>query len=118
MTYREPKHHDLEVVKNQCADRDYMVKVSIPEFTCVCPRTGQPDYAIIDIHYIPDKYIVELKSLKLYMVGFRNFGIFHEHVTNKIMDDFKNVSNPRKIEVFARFNPRGGISTIVESRWP
>jgi len=118
MPYREPKHHDLEVVENEYTDRDYMVKVSIPEFSCVCPRTGQPDYAIIDIHYVPDKYIVELKSLKLYIVGFRNFGIFHEHVTNKIMDDFKNVSNPRKIEVFGRFNPRGGISTIVESRWP
>ena len=65
MTSRKPSHQDLEVVENQYADRDYVVKVSIPEFSCVCPRTGMPDYAIIDIHYIPDKHIVELKSLKL-----------------------------------------------------
>ena len=118
MAPREPSHKDLEVVKNQYADRDYVVKISIPEFSCVCPRTGMPDYAVIDIHYIPDKYIVELKSLKLYMVGFRSLGIFHEHVTNKIMDDFKKASSPRKIEVWGRFNPRGGICTVVESRWP
>ena len=118
MTTNEPSYQDLEVVENQYVDRDYAVKVSIPEFSCVCPRTGLPDYATIDIHYIPDKYIVELKSLKLYMVGFRNLGIFHEHVTNKIMDDFKKASCPRKIEVWGRFNPRGGICTLVESRWP
>ena len=118
MTPRKPSHRDLEVVDNQYVDRDYMVKVSIPEFSCVCPRTGMPDYAVIDIHYIPDKYIVELKSLKLYIVEFRNIGIFHEHVTNKIMDDFKKAASPRKIEVWGRFNPRGGICTVVESRWP
>ena len=118
MAPREPSHKDLEVVKNQYGDRDYVVKISIPEFSCVCPRTGMPDYAVIDIHYIPDKYIVELKSLKLYMVGFRDLGIFHEHVTNKIMDDFKKASSPRKVEVWGRFNPRGGIYTVVESRWP
>ena len=118
MTSRKPSHQDLEVVENQYVDRDYIVKVSIPEFSCVCPRTGMPDFAVIDIHYIPDKYIVELKSLKLYMVGFRDLGIFHEHVTNKIMDDFKKASSPRKIEVWGRFNPRGGICTVVESRWP
>ena len=117
MPYREPKHHDLEVVENEYTDRDYMVKVSIPEFSCVCPRTGQPDYAIIDIHYVPDKYIVELKSLKFYIVGFRNFGIFHEHVTNKIMDDFKSACSPRKIEVIGKFHPRGGINTTVEAHW-
>ena len=114
----EPSHQDLDVVENQYSDRDYVVKVSIPEFSCVCPRTGMPDYAVIDIHYIPDKYIVELKSLKLYMVGFRSLGIFHEHVTNKIMDDFKKASSPRKVEVWGRFNPRGGICTVVESHWP
>ena len=118
MSPSKPSHLDLEVVENIYTDRDYKVKVSIPEFSCVCPRTGLPDYAVIDIHYIPDKHIVELKSLKLYMLEFRNMGIFHEHVTNKIMDDFKNASKPRKIEVWGRFNPRGGISTIVEARWP
>ena len=118
MSPSKPSHLDLEVVENIYTDRDYKVKVSIPEFSCVCPRTGLPDYAVIDIHYIPDKHIVELKSLKLYMLEFRNMGIFHEHVTNKIMDDFKNASKPRKIEVWGRFNPRGGICTIVEARWP
>ena len=114
----EPSHLDLGVVKNHYSDRDYNIKISIPEFSCVCPRTGMPDYAVIDIHYIPDKYIVELKSLKLYMVGFRSLGIFHEHVTNKIMDDFRKASSPRRVEVWGRFNPRGGICTVVESRWP
>ena len=118
MNIHNPTHQDLEIVENQCADRDYIVKMSIPEFSCVCPRSGLPDYAVIDIHYIPNKYLVELKSLKLYIVGFRNIGIFHEHVTNKIMDDFRKASNPKKIEVWGRFNPRGGISTVVESRWP
>ena len=117
MTHK-PSHQDLEVVENHYVDRDYLVKVSIPEFSCVCPRSSLPDYAVIDIHYIPDKHIVELKSLKLYIVKYRNIGIFHEHVTNKIMDDFKKASNPRKIEVYGRFNPRGGICTVVESRWP
>ena len=118
MDHRDPSHRDLEVVENQYEDRDYVVKVTIPEFSCVCPRTGMPDYAVIDIHYIPDKYIVELKSLKLYIVEFRNIGIFHEHVTNKIMDDFIRASKPRKIEVQGHFNPRGGIKTVVESHWP
>ena len=118
MSASRPSYKDLEVVNNQYIDRNYLIKVSIPEFSCICPRTSLPDYATIDIHYIPNKYIVELKSLKLYMVGFRNLGIFHEHVTNKIMDDFKKASSPRKIQVWGRFNPRGGICTIVESRWP
>ena len=118
MSVKSPSYKDLEIVDNHYTNRDYLIKVSIPEFSCVCPRTGMPDYAVIDIHYIPDKYIVELKSLKLYMVGFRSLGIFHEHVTNKIMDDFKKASNPRRVEVWGRFNPRGGISTVVESRWP
>ena len=118
MPTSESSYIDLKIVENQYVDRDYKVKVSIPEFSCVCPRTGMPDYAVIDIHYIPDKHIVELKSLKLYMLEFRNMGIFHEHVTNKIMDDFKDASKPRKIEVWGRFNPRGGICTIVEASWP
>ena len=114
---KEPSHLNLEVVDNQYSDRNYKVKVSIPEFSCICPRTGQPDYAVIDIHYIPDKHIVELKSLKLYVVKFRNIGVFHEHVTNKIMDDFKRASKPRKIEVLGYFNPRGGILTEVVASW-
>ena len=85
----KPLYSDLEVVPNEYLDRDYDVHVSIPEFNCICPRTGLPDFANIKIHYIPDQHIVELKSLKLYAVKFRNIGIFHEHVTNQILDDFK-----------------------------
>ena len=118
MLTSDPSYVDLKIVENQYVDRDYKVKVSISEFSCVCPRTGLPDYAVIDIHYIPDKHIIELKSLKLYIVKFRNMGIFHEHVTNKIMDDCKKASKPRKIEVWGRFSPRGGICTVVESQWP
>ena len=114
----EPSHLDLEVVKNHYSDRNYTVKISIPEFSCVCPRTGLPDYAVIEINYIPDKHIVELKSLKLYILGFRNMGIFHETVTNQILDDFRDACKPKKIKVVGRFNPRGGISTCVTARWP
>ena len=112
-----PTHKDLEVVDNEYSDRDYEINISIPEFNAVCPKTGLPDFATVNIKYVPNKKIVELKSLKLYIVKFRTLGIFHEHVTNKIMDDFKMASNPKKIEVFGRFNPRGGISTVVESGW-
>ena len=108
----------LEVVKNQYLDRDYVVTISIPEFTCNCPRTSQPDFATIEINYIPDMYIVELKSLKLYIQNYRNIGIFHETVTNKILEDFRRASSPRRIEVIGKFNPRGGISTNVRACWP
>ena len=117
MSNPSPSHKEIEVVKNQYSDRDYLVKISIPEFTCVCPRTGQPDFATIEINYIPNALIVELKSLKLYLHGFRNIGIFHEVVTNKITDDFRFACKPHKIDVVGRFNPRGGISTDVEVHW-
>ena len=83
-----PKYSDLEIVNNEYVDRDYNININIPEFNCVCPKTGLPDFGTIEINYVPNKHIVELKSLKLYIVKFRNLGIFHEHVTNKIMDDF------------------------------
>ena len=117
MSSSSPTYTEIEVVKNEYVDRDYLVKISIPEFTCVCPRTGQPDFATLEIHYIPDALIVELKSLKLYLQGFRNMGIFHEVVTNKIIDDFRLACKPRKIDVVGRFNVRGGISTDVEAHW-
>ena len=117
MSNSAPSHSKLSVVKNQYSDRNYVVKISIPEFTCVCPKTGQPDFATIEINYIPDELIVELKSLKLYLQEFRNFGIFHEAATNKIMDDFLLACKPRKIDIVGRFNPRGGISTDVEAHW-
>ena len=118
MSGPSPNYSDFEVVDNQYFDRDYDIKISIPEFTCVCPRTGQPDFAIIEIIYIPNKLIVELKSLKLYLQQYRGIGIFHEAVTNKIMDDVRGACSPRKIEVIGQFNARGGISTNVIARWP
>ena len=118
MSNSYPSHTEIEVVKNQYSDRDYWVKISIPEFTCVCPKTGQPDFATIEINYIPNVLIVELKSLKLYLQGFRDVGIFHENVTNKIIDDFVLACKPRSICVVGQFNPRGGISTVVEVSWP
>ena len=117
MSSSAPVYTEIDVVKNEYVDRDYLVKISIPEFTCVCPRTGQPDFATIEVSYIPDALVVELKSLKLYLQGFRNMGIFHEVVTNKIIDDFRLACKPRKIDVVGRFNARGGISTDVEARW-
>lgn len=111
----EPHYKNLEIVPNHYESRDYTIEVSVPEFNCVCPKTGLPDFGTIYINYVPDKSIVELKSLKLYMVKFRNVGIFHEYVTNRILDDFKKACNPKKIEVVGDFNPRGGIKTVVKS---
>ena len=108
----------LEVVDNCYPDRGYEINISVPEFTCVCPKTGQPDFATIEINYVPDKLIVELKSLKLYLQQYRGVGIFHETVTNKILDDFKGACKPIKIEVVGRFSARGGISTSVTAHWP
>jgi len=113
---KNPDYKDLEIVENEYSDRDYEIDISIPEFNCVCPRTGLPDFGIIHITYTPLKHIVELKSLKLYVVKYRNMGIFHEHVTNKIMDDLKKSCNPKKISVVGDFHPRGGIKTIIKSK--
>jgi len=110
----EPTKNDLEIVPNEYEGTDYKVNVSIPEFNCICPRTGLPDFATIKINYIPNQYIVELKSLKLYIVKFRNMGIFHESATNKIFKDFQESCNPKQIEVIGEFSARGGISTIIK----
>jgi len=118
MSVENPSYKNLKFIENPCLGRDYLVKISIPEFSCVCPRSGLPDFAVVDIHYVPKKHIVELKSLKLYIFQFRNIGIFHEHVINKILDDFRSACKPKKVEVFGRFNPRGGIYTTVEACWP
>ena len=111
-----PTYKDLEPVANEYSDRDYEINISIPEFNAVCPKTGLPDFATINIKYVPNKQIVELKSLKLYIVKFRNFGIFHEHVTNKILDDFSMACNPKSIRVHGDFHPRGGIKTTVTAK--
>ena len=103
----------LETVPNQNPERDYEVAITCPEFTTLCPKTGQPDFATIGIRYVPDRLIVELKSLKLYLHGYRDVGIFHETVTNRILDDFVAACRPRRCEVTGDFNVRGGIKTVV-----
>ena len=108
----------LEVFENQFPNRNYWIEIECPEFTSVCPKTGQPDFGTLTFRYIPDKKCVELKSLKLYLVQFRNEGIFYEHVTNSIMDDFVAVVQPREAELKARFTPRGGISSVVTVSYP
>lgn len=100
----------LEVFENQHADHDYLVTLDCPEFTTLCPKTGQPDFARIVINYIPDRLMVESKSLKLYLFSFRNHGDFHEDCVNIIMRDLVALMHPRYIEVTGLFTPRGGIS--------
>ncbi len=107
----------LETVPNQYPGREYEVEISCPEFTCVCPKTGQPDFATIEIRYVPDEEILELKSLKLYLFSYRQMGIFHEHVTNRILDDVVAVAQPQRCRVRGDFNVRGGIKTVVTAQF-
>lgn len=107
----------LEAVPNPHPDRDYEVAMAIPEFTCLCPMTGQPDFATIRIRYVPDQQLVELKSLKLYMWSYRDEGAFHEDVTNRILDDLVRTVRPRWAEVTGDFNVRGGIKTEIRAAY-
>ena len=104
---------ELELFPNPQPERDYTIRISIPEFTCLCPKTGQPDFATLLLEYIPDRQCVELKSLKMYVWSFRNEGAFHEAVTNEILDDLVNATTPRFMRLTAIFNVRGGIGTTV-----
>ncbi|MDE0937217.1 MAG: preQ(1) synthase [Pirellulales bacterium] len=104
----------LETFENSYSDRDYMIEITCPEFTSVCPKTGQPDFGLLTFEYIPDAVCVELKSLKLYLQQFRNEGIFYEKVTNRILDDFVAVAQPRRAILTAEFTPRGGISSVIK----
>ena len=108
---------NLERFPNPAVDRDYQIAFDCPEFTCLCPLTGQPDFARIRIHYVPDRFCVELKSLKLYLWSFRDRGAFHEKVTNDIRDELVAVLGPRKLTVEADFFVRGGIGTVVTSTY-
>lgn len=110
---RKLKAPAIEVWKNQYPDKKYTITLEVPEFTCICPKTGLPDFANIKIEYSPLKYCVELKSFKLYTIFFRNIGIFHEHVINRMLDDFVKASRPRWAKITGVFNPRGGITTTV-----
>jgi 7-cyano-7-deazaguanine reductase len=104
---------ELETFANPQMERDYTIRIHVPEFTCLCPKTGQPDFAELSIEYIPDRLCVELKSLKLYIWSFRDEGAFHEAVTNQILDDLVNATEPRFMRINADFNVRGGITTTV-----
>ncbi len=108
---------ELETFSNPRPERDYEISMECPEFTCVCPRTGQPDFATIRINYVPDKLCVELKSLKLYLWSYRGEGAFHEAVVNKILDDFVQACRPRKMTVVGDFNVRGGIHTVITAEY-
>jgi 7-cyano-7-deazaguanine reductase len=115
-----PSKKGLETFPNPQPDRDYTIRMRIPEFTCLCPKTGQPDFATLYLEYVPDALCVELKSLKLYVWSYRNEGAFHEAVTNRILGDLARLLRPRFIRLTAEFNVRGGIYTTVvaEQRQP
>lgn len=110
----------LETFENPELGRDYTIRIRIPEFTCLCPRTGQPDFAVLHLEYVPDRLCVELKSLKLYTWSFRDQGAFHEAVTNQIADDLVATMAPRFLRLRAEFNVRGGLYTdvVAEHRAP
>lgn len=103
----------IELFDNPCPERDYAINIRCPEFTSLCPKTGQPDFGDITVEYCPDRSCIELKSLKFYMQSYRNEGIFYEALTNRILDDLTGVCRPRWMKITARFTPRGGITTEV-----
>ncbi|MGE5280180.1 MAG: preQ(1) synthase [Deltaproteobacteria bacterium] len=110
---RTMKTPAIETWLNQYPDKRATVAIDIPEFTCICPKTGLPDFATLLIEYVPFRRCAELKSLKEYMTSFRSVGIFHEHLTNRVLDDFVAACRPRWARITTRFNPRGGITTTV-----
>ena len=105
----------IETFPNPRPKRDYVITHVAPEFTSVCPRTGQPDFGAIEVEYVADKLCIELKSLKLYLQGYRNEGLFYEDAVNRILDDLAAACKPRRMKVTGRFNPRGGISSAVSA---
>jgi len=107
----------LETFSNDYQNRDYTIIHEAPEFTSLCPKTGQPDFGTITMEYIPDELCIELKSLKLYLQSFRNDGIFYENVTNRILDDLVEACRPRYMRLTAEFNTRGGISSVIETEY-
>lgn len=108
---------DLETFVNPHPDRDYSIQIRIPEFTCLCPKTGQPDFAELSLEYIPDSYCLELKALKLYVWSFRDQGAFHEDITNRILNDLVAVTRPRFMRLVAEFNVRGGLYTTISAEY-
>ncbi len=108
---------ELETWHSQYAD-DYEVTITLPEFTSICPKTGLPDFATLVVTYVPEAHCVELKSLKEYLLAYRNLGIFNENVVNRVLADLVAATQPRRMSVKGVFTPRGGIQTTVEARWP
>jgi 7-cyano-7-deazaguanine reductase len=113
-----PFRDTLETFSNTFPERDYTIEISCPEFTSVCPKTGQPDFGKLTVSYVPDRLCVELKSLKLYLQKYRNEGIFYENVTNQILDDLVAVLKPRHLTLVAEFSPRGGITSRITVQHP
>jgi len=113
----EPSSAVLETFPNPSPDNDYVIRIEVPEFTCLCPMTGQPDFAKLQFEYVADALCVELKSLKLYVWSYRDVGAFHEAVTNKILDDMCSALSPRFMRLTAQFNVRGGIYTTVTAQF-
>lgn len=109
----EKSSDNLETFENDFPDREYLIEINCPEFTSVCPKTGQPDFGTLTFSYVPDRKCVELKSLKIYLQRFRDQGIFYENVTNRILDDFVAAVKPRQVTLLASFSPRGGISSDI-----
>lgn len=107
----------IEALKNQYK-RDYEIKIVNPEFTSVCPKTGLPDFGTITIEYVPDKLCIELKSLKYYLLGYRNLGIFMENTVNRILDDIVRTIKPKKASVIGEWTPRGGLKSIITAKYP
>lgn len=114
---RKLKTPEIEVWENKYKDKDYTIHIETNEFTCVCPKTGLPDFGAINIEYSPSAVCVELKSFKEYLISFRDVGIFHEHVTNRILEDFVKVSHPKWAKIQTTFNMRGGIKTTVNAEY-
>lgn len=114
---RQLRVPEIEVWENQYPDKEYTVRLEIPEFTCICPKTGLPDFATITIEYAPLKSCIELKSFKMYTIFFRSVGIFHEHLINRMTDDLVKAARPRWLKITGVFNPRGGITTTVSREY-
>lgn len=114
---RNLKTPEIDVWHNQYADREYFIYLSVPEFTCICPKTGLPDFATINVTYSPEKTCIELKSFKYYIISYRDVGIFHEHLVNKILDDIVKACDPRWAKVEGIVNARGGIHTTVVAEY-
>ncbi len=115
---RALKMPDIEVWENQYSDRDYVVDLTIPEFTCICPKTALPDFALIKVSYKPFKACLELKSLKMYIHAYRNLGIFYENAVNRILQDVVQSCRPVRAVVTGEFTARGGLSSTIEARYP